>query len=129
MRSENLLSLLSTLCIVLLISACSLSDSSKPPTLVPRATAVPQPTLGYSTLSPQLQTTPVPISVPSFEIELLNLFNQVETDRLMIHIDTLQGFQTRHVNSSQTSDTRGLARHIGISRTSSKVFSKVHRVA
>lgn len=108
MRSKYLLSFLPSLCLVLLISACSLSNSNTPPTLVPRVTAVPQPTLGYSTLSPQLQTTPVPVSAPSFEIELFNLFNEVETDRLMIHVDTLQGFQTRHVNSSQTSDTRGI---------------------
>jgi len=106
MKLKRLLCLLATLCIVLLISACNLSSSRQPPTLAPRVTVMPPPTLGYA--NPQLQTKPAPTSIPPLEIGLLKLFNQVETDRLMIHIHTLQEFQTRHINSSQTSDTRGI---------------------
>lgn len=105
MNSKNALKLLS---FVLLISACSVSNSNRPPTLAPRITTVPQSTLGYATVNPQLQTIPLPTSTPSFETGLYSLFNQVESDRLMLHIDILQAFQTRHVNSSQTSDTQGI---------------------
>jgi hypothetical protein len=86
--------------------ACNLS-SAPPATLVPRPTITPQPTLGYATLSPgdlPQQMT----GVPSTDFELFNLINQVESDRLLVHVDTLQGFHTRHVNSGYTRTDWGI---------------------
>jgi hypothetical protein len=78
--------------------ACNLS-TGEPPTLVPRASATPPPTLGYATLSvdqlPQQATV-----LPPGEMQLLNLLNQVDGDRLMLHVDSLQRLGTRHVNSA-----------------------------
>jgi len=34
--------------------------------------------------------------------------NQVESDRLIVHVDTLQNFETRHVNSSYTASDQGI---------------------
>src|SRR5690606_15523860 len=81
--------------------ACNLSGSQTPPTLAPRATFTPPPTLGYPTLSPEELPEAISTSVASANVNaaLINLANQVETDRLMLHIDTLQSFGTRHVNS------------------------------
>lgn len=82
---------------LIVILACNLS-SEPPPTVVPRATATPPPTLGAATLAPNdLPQVPTIAAVTNFE--LLNLLNQVESDRLMIHINSLENFGTRHVNS------------------------------
>lgn len=83
---------------LLVALACNLSTSPEVATVVPRPTVTPVPTLGFSTLSPEelpQQITEAPIS----NFELLNILNQVDSDRLMVHIDTLQNFGTRHVNS------------------------------
>ena len=80
--------------------ACNLGASNAPPTLVPRATNTPAPTLGYA---PGGGPTGVPgvgnAPIPAADLELLNLINQVEADRLMFHVSSLQSLQTRHVNS------------------------------
>ncbi len=97
----------------LLLMACNLGTASEsaPPTLQPRASATPQPTLGYSG-DASAQTTLVPGNVntpvldPSAEVS--KLVNQVETDRMMSHVQVLQGFYTRHVNSVTSSDTQGI---------------------
>ena len=88
----------------LVIMACNLS-SEAPPTMVYGPIAAPtQPTLGYA--------PPLPGAVPEataaaiqakIDIEMFNLVNQVESDRMMVHITTLVGFYSRHVNSSTTS--------------------------
>jgi hypothetical protein len=44
----------------------------------------------------------------SVDIELFNLMNRIESERLMAHINALVGFHTRHVNSSTQSLTRGV---------------------
>ncbi|MBC7810960.1 MAG: M20/M25/M40 family metallo-hydrolase [Burkholderiales bacterium] len=86
--------------------ACNLT-AERPPTIVPRATDTPLPTIGYATLSPtelpQQVSTPF---VPS-DASLINLLNQVESDRLFVHVDTLQAFGTRHINSG-TGPTQGI---------------------
>jgi len=78
--------------------ACNLSSSSQPPTLVPRATETPLPTIAYATLSPQELPQEI-VRAPSAEVALANLLNRVESDRMFLHIDTLVSFRTRHVNS------------------------------
>jgi hypothetical protein len=94
----------------LLILACTLSTSEGPPTLVPRATATPLPTIGYATLSPDElpQEATMAAPVPPPEASLLNLMNEVDSDRLMVHVSTLQNFGTRNVNSSYTDPSRGI---------------------
>jgi hypothetical protein len=87
--------------------ACNLSSSSQPPTLVPRATDTPLPTIGYSTLSPSELPPQVPSRPPS-DAALINLLNRVEADRLFLHIDTLQNLRTRHVNSTFTQADTGI---------------------
>lgn len=93
----------------LVILACTLTSSEGPPTLVPRATATPLPTIGYATLSPeelpQEATAPAPV-VP--EANLLNILNQVDSDRLMVHVAALQNFGTRNINSSYNLQGQGI---------------------
>ena len=81
--------------------ACNLSSDSRPPTIAPRATNTPPPTLGYATLSPDElppQATSMP-QQPQLDTALLNLMNEVQMESLARHVNTMQGFYTRHVNS------------------------------
>jgi len=87
--------------------ACNLSSSSQPPTLVPRATETPLPTIGYATLSPsELPPQVAPRVAP--DAVLVNLLNRVASDRLFMHVDALQNFRTRHVNSTQSMTDQGI---------------------
>ncbi|GAB4511872.1 MAG: M20/M25/M40 family metallo-hydrolase [Anaerolineae bacterium] len=97
--------------------ACNLSSTAeRPPTLVPRvggATVTAPPTLGFSTPLPGATAQPgvavtASVAQTKAEIEMYNLLSQVESDRLMLHVENLVGFQTRHVNSSKTDPTRGI---------------------
>jgi hypothetical protein len=98
--------------------ACTLSSSSDTATIAPRPTQTPPPTIGYATLSPQElpQEAALVAQVPEqeaaiaapVEAMLVNLTNQVQTDQLIFHVDTLQNFGTRHVNSSYTDPNRGI---------------------
>jgi Zn-dependent M28 family amino/carboxypeptidase len=84
--------------------ACTLSSGGEePPIIEPRtldATNTPQPAITYAT---PLPGTPDSIiseaQQQQIEIEIYNLVNQVQSDRLMTHVTTLANFQTRHVNS------------------------------
>jgi hypothetical protein len=81
--------------------ACNLASSSVPPTIVPRMTDTPLPTIAYATLAPEelpaQQSAPNPTT--PLNGDLTDLLNLVESDRLLIHVDALMNFQTRHVNS------------------------------
>lgn len=92
--------------------ACSLSSSEEPPIIVspPKETSTPQPPLGYA--------TPLPGTVEGgvnseqqqqqIDVQMFNLLNQVEADRLVMHVQSLVNVQTRHVNSSQTDMNQGI---------------------
>jgi leucyl aminopeptidase len=99
--------------------ACNLTDSSPPPTIVPRATSTPPPTIGYATLSPDelpdaVSTVPRaeeptgPLVGPRSDVVLLNLMNQIDSNRLMEHVSALQNMYTRHVLSSQNNPNQGI---------------------
>jgi leucyl aminopeptidase len=95
----------------LTLLACTLSSGSAPPTLMPRQTAPPIPTIGYATLAPAdlpQQASPVATSAASQNPNLMAMVNEVEVDRLMSHVRTLSGFQTRHVNSPQNRPDYGI---------------------
>ena len=100
--------------LLLSVLACSLSGPSAP-TLVPRlpATHVPLvfPTIGYVTAVPRDVpsglVTPQTL-LPSTDTNILTRSDQVSIDQLMLHVRTLQGFTTRHVNSIQTRDDIGI---------------------
>lgn len=93
--------------------ACNLSSNpaNRPPTLVPAPPGVtPQATIGYATPSangqiPQNNNVP---SNNSADVELYNLTSQVQADNLISTVYALEGFYTRHVNSSQTDPNRGI---------------------
>lgn len=87
--------------------ACNLSGSEAPPTIVPRATDTPLPTIGYATLSPEELPQTVVTAAPP-DANLSSLLNRVESDRLFLHVDALQRLYTRHVNSPDQPD-RGIA--------------------
>lgn len=99
--------------------ACNLSSTNTaPPTLVPNLPAItPRPTLGYATPSSEELPQVSPGAQARIEAELYNLLEQVESDRLLMHIDTLQGFYTRHVNSAQTELNRGIGAAANYIRT------------
>lgn len=89
--------------------ACNLSSDSRPPTLAPRATPTPPPTIGYATLAPE--ELPVQATVQPqqrTDAVLINLLNQVQADRLFMHINALQNMYTRHVNSSPNDPQYGI---------------------
>lgn len=93
--------------------ACSLGAQEAPPTLLPRKTEVPtpQPPLSYATPQggtvPDQSTQGAPQQT-TVDVELYNLMNRIESDRLMVHINALVGFHTRHVNSTSQSLTQGV---------------------
>jgi hypothetical protein len=90
--------------------ACNLSSDARPPTIAPRATNTPPPTIGYATLPPN-QLPPQATVMPQqsqTQTTLLNLINQVAADRLSMHIAAMQGFYTRHANSTQSDPARGV---------------------
>ena len=92
---------------MLLLLACNLGTSDNaPPTLAPRATFTPVATLGYAAAGALVLPGSTPIT-PA-DIEIFRIIDQVESDRLMHHISTLQGYHTRHVNSTQASSTEGI---------------------
>ncbi|MDX2162275.1 MAG: M20/M25/M40 family metallo-hydrolase [bacterium] len=97
-RRAPLISTLILLYIGLILLACTLS-SEPAPTIVPRATSTPPPTIGYATLPPELLPQQAVTSAPRTDVRLITLLNQVEQDRLFLHINAMQNFQTRHVNS------------------------------
>jgi hypothetical protein len=118
-----------TLWLMFVLIACNLGTAggTPPPTLVPRATLTPQPTLGYNGVPVQDGTggnvQPDNVSTPatSIDVELYTLMQQVDIERLMAHVQTLQSFHTRHVNSSQTSPHRASAQHEIIFTSSSRL--------
>jgi hypothetical protein len=112
MRLKTLAPLLFILWGALAALACTLSsNASVPPTLVPRVTDTPLPTIGYATLSPtelpQVQQQ-APPSGPAYDADLAQLLEQVDSDRLFAHIDALQRMESRHVNSSMTDPNKGV---------------------
>lgn len=88
--------------------ACDLGTRSGPATLAPQATVTPPPTIGYATLSPQQLPQTAATGAPNATSLLLNYSNQIESDRLLAHIATLQSFGTRHVNSGYDRPDRGI---------------------
>lgn len=98
--------------LALTLAACNLGTAdTAPPTLVVRPSATPAPTLGFSGSSGTGGAVqPGDVSTPSITTgqDVVGLLNQVETDRLMAHVEKLQGFYTRHVNSTTSSPTTGI---------------------
>lgn len=90
--------------------ACNLTSNEKPPTLVPQGPigVATQATLGYIPPPPGAEGGTAVAANPSIDIEMFNLVNEVQSDRLMLHIRNLVDFRTRHINSSLTSQTEGI---------------------
>ena len=95
---------------LLALVACNLGTSSgAPPTLAPLPTFTPRATLGYASVGPvsviaDIGVTPAPPS----DAEMQRILAQVESDRLMSHIRSLQDFGTRHILSRQDSTATGI---------------------
>ncbi|MGQ9907365.1 MAG: M20/M25/M40 family metallo-hydrolase [Candidatus Flexifilum sp.] len=109
MKRRLLVPLLALASLGLAAIACNLSSESAPPTIVPRATATPPPTIGYATLAPE-ELPLVATSIPQQQTgtALVNIINQVQGDRLYEHVTNLQNMYTRHINSSRTDPARGV---------------------
>lgn len=94
--------------------ACNLGGSAgqAPPTLAPRPSATPQQPLGFNDTGGQQSVDLAPSNletpVTTIDVELYNLLQQVDISRLQSHVEALQGFTTRHVNSRQDSPTTGI---------------------
>ncbi len=88
--------------------ACNLTDTSAPPTLALRPTMTPPPTIGYVTLSPEELPQVVATAAPRSEAQMLGLINQVQTDRLMLHVRSLVNMGTRHILSPTNLADRGI---------------------
>lgn len=98
----------------LVLGACSLTASNETSvaTLMPQdVTEEALPTLGYSTPNPSDAANnngEIPTAAPPVGAYLYNTLNQVDANRLMNHVLTLESFGTRHVNSVQDSDSFGV---------------------
>ena len=95
--------------LMLLLLACNMGTSENgPPTLAPLPTPPPQATLGYTAPGPvtvaEIGSTP---EEPQVDV-VGELLAQVESDRLMQHVRSLQEFQTRHIASAQDSRALGI---------------------
>ncbi len=109
MKRISLVTILLGLWFVFVLMACNLSSPQGPPTLVPRSTATPPPTIGFATLSPEELPNQATAAPPTTNnVELVNMINQVSSDQLMTHVLTLQNFGTRHVNSSYNLPDQGI---------------------
>ncbi|MFN8529146.1 MAG: M20/M25/M40 family metallo-hydrolase [Anaerolineae bacterium] len=106
-RRATLLSTALLMYLSLVLLACTLS-SEPAPTIVPRATNTPPATIGISTLAPDQLPSAAVTSAPRADTRLVNLLSQVEPDRLFLHINTMQSFQSRHVNSSYNTPGIGI---------------------
>jgi hypothetical protein len=110
------LSIIITLIVVwfaLVSLACNLSGDSRPPTIVPRATNTPQPTIAYATLAPeqlpqQQQPGAAATNAASPRLNIEAMLSQVSGPNLMQHISVMQSFQTRHINSTFSSPSSGI---------------------
>jgi len=94
---------------MLLLISCNLGTSDNaPPTLAPLASPTPQATLGYAdsgpVVLPEIGVTPLPPS----DDAMRQLLDQIESDRLMSHIRSLQDTRTRHISSTQASASEGI---------------------
>lgn len=94
---------------ILLLLACNLGTSNNaPPTLAPLPTYTPRATLGYVAARPAVISEINVTAVPPSENILSSLLDQVESDRLLSHIRSLQDVRTRHISSSQVSPREGI---------------------
>ncbi len=94
---------------MLLLLACNLGISDNaPPTLAPLPTFTPQATLGYVAARPVVISEIDVTAAVASESIVSSLLEQVESDRLMSHIRSLQGFRTRHIGSTQVSPQEGI---------------------
>ena len=94
---------------MLLLLACNLGTSdTAPPTLAPLPTFTPRATLGYAAARPVVISEIDVTELPSSQNMMPALLDQVEADRLMAHIRSLQGFRTRHIGSSLVSPLEGI---------------------
>ncbi len=76
--------------------ACNLTEQP-PPTLPPRPSPTPPPTIGYTPLAPN--QLPEEASTTQPQSNMFSLLNEIDTNLLMGHVQTLQGFGTRHFAS------------------------------
>lgn len=95
--------------LLLLLLACNMGTSENaPPTLAPLPTLPPRATLGYVAPGPvtvaDIGSTP---EEPQVDV-VGELLAQVESDRLMQHVRSLQEFQTRHIASAQDLPAEGI---------------------
>lgn len=107
-RRTTAATLLFALTMVIAALACNLTGPSGPPTIAPRATATPPPTIPIATLAPEELPTMAVTAVAVVGPGVVSLTSQIDADRLMFHVDTLQNFRTRHVNSRYDSPTEGI---------------------
>jgi len=90
--------------------ACNLSGDDRPPTIIPRASPTPQPTIGYATPRPDELPDEATIVAPQVRTDaaLTGILSQVAADQLFVHVNALQNMFTRHVNSAQTDPNYGI---------------------
>ncbi len=89
------------------VMACNLTGPP-PPTVPPRLpTSTPQATIGISTQVPIELPGGIQAEAPT-DPGIDTLMRQIDTDRLMQHTRTLYEFESRFVNSTQNSATKGI---------------------
>lgn len=96
--------------LALSVLACNLTGDDRPPTIIPRASPTPQPTIGYATPAPDELPDDATLVAPQQRTDaaLISVLSQVAPDNLFVHIEALQSVFTRHVNSSQSDPNYGI---------------------
>lgn len=115
-RSAQVFSIAFVLWASLVLLACNLGTpaSTQPPTLVPRASATPPPTLGYtggnstSFQASSIQVGAVGTPVPDMSREMVTMMEEINVERMMRDVRMLESFHTRHVNSAVNQEGYGI---------------------
>jgi hypothetical protein len=98
------------LMLALSVLACNLTGDDRPPTIIPRASPTPQPTIGYATPAPDELPDDATLIAPQQRTDaaLVGVLGQVAPDNLFVHVQALQSTFTRHVNSPQNDPSYGI---------------------
>lgn len=120
MSSSKKLIISLVLWFTLVLIGCNLGTSTGDdlPTLAPRNTATPPPTIGFNgsggnDFGGDIGANPIGTAISDGSVQLRNMMQQVDAERLILHVRNLQNVRTRHINSSTSDPNIG----IGAART------------
>ncbi|HYO87621.1 MAG TPA: hypothetical protein VER79_03180, partial [Candidatus Limnocylindrales bacterium] len=75
--------------LALSVLACNLTGDERPPTIIPRASPTPQPTIGYATPAPEELPDDATLVLPQQRTDtaLAGILSLVAPDNLFVHVN------------------------------------------